>query len=825
MLDVKVGMIRRFIFIIALNFGAFWGSPARSADTAGAALPAGLSGFATRFSNGAFFVSDEKKNRHTYVSVAGEQTVLFEGTVDTTWDNMAFNHSKMHQSAFTFFAESPKLVFIESGPKMFLITEGGKIVQFVDDMSGLKHSKSASGKSVWKIQTPDSLLIANHEFRLLQFEYEGRDFGPSFLLRSDGRFLKLGDLPKDASLEEKGGTIVISNGGPRINPYTFSVQKSRVDPRSRKVVVLTDKNESIDARSLVYQSFRPLHESIFLEPTPSVDEEDLEKIRRALAKKQVGSAMITGEAGEGKSTLLKAFVKNVAQGLYPEISATTEFILVDSTSMGQGTRYTGAYQSKLKALLDYARDAHVILVLDEAHSLKGSGTHENDPSDFFEQLKPHLADGSIRIIGTTTTDFYQEWFASDPALARRLPEVKKKPTDPRRVPEFLGDWADLMGYPRLAEKVRRHIAHIADEFDSAGSLLSKAIRLQEEIFLELTFKELPIDVVDEAFVNSVSAQLYSVDKAQLVLKNVEEKFSRLQRQLEKISGYDEFKAKLFSSTLRFLTRTGDLSKPNGRYFLTGPKGTGKTFFARTFAEGMEYPFERIDLSQYQTPYDVKDLLDKIAAALAKNPFTVFLIDEIEKSPRRIQNALLSVLDSDHIKARGALGGRSRTGLPVRFKTNNATFFLASNAGREFILQSVAQGGGAGNPMDMALLREKMIEGGVSEFLIDRCTVVPVFPARDESEFKRALGLNFATIVQRLAVQTAREIKIKEGAEDRLTTKIARIFFRPGASYREALEHLDEEVGNAAARAVLREMRLKTEESASSHCEALLLDFE
>jgi hypothetical protein len=142
--------------------------------------------------------------------------------------------------------------------------------------------------------------------------------------------------------------------------------------------------EEVMSSKLVFDGFDPL---------------EFDNIRRALIKKQVGNAIVTGNAGDGKTELVRAFVKKVKTGIFPEIPSDTEFLNLSTLELGVGSKWSGVFDTKLKALVDYCSKHNVILVADEIHALRGAGTYEGRSSDVFDFLKPYLADGRIKIIG------------------------------------------------------------------------------------------------------------------------------------------------------------------------------------------------------------------------------------------------------------------------------------------------------------------------------------------------------------------------------------------------------------------------------------------
>lgn len=567
----------------------------------------------------------------------------------------------------------------------------------------------------------------------------------------------------------------------------------------RKPILVPSENggKPVDARDVVARFFRDLSAEVSTATglfTDEQDPNDLDWLRRHLAKKQAGGAMVTGESGAGKTELIKAFVRKVIEGKFPEIPVTTEFILVDRSMLGAGTRYTGMFESRVNALIQYAKQPGVVLVLDEAHSLRGAGTHESNPNDLFEMLKPHLADGSIKAIGTTTDEEYAAHFSPDEALARRLPVLKKKPIPPEKLPRAINSWATKRGYTPLSEKILAEVLRISREFDPIGTDLVKAIRLTEDVLVDLIINSIESSACTIEHVHAAAHRLYEVNLAEFNPKYRQELIRNLKAILEaRIAGLSQVKELLYNLTLRSTTGVHDKAKPRGRLAFIGPKGLAKTYVAEEYAKAMGVPFVRINMSTYATGEETNNLLRELGMAIRKHPFSVILFDEVEKASPYVQNVLLSVMDSDSMTMTETIPGTSHRRF-TKLRTTTATMLFASNAGQDFLL-------GKGGELPETEFKKAVVGGGFSEFLLDRMhRVIPFFPPNNINEFTMVIEMKLKEMLKKNSQQTDREILLADDEKINIIYHIAKKHFRKnGVSFRPALEDLDELIGNEIAR--------------------------
>lgn len=523
--------------------------------------------------------------------------------------------------------------------------------------------------------------------------------------------------------------------------------------------------------------------------------DELYNIRLNLGKSEVSSVMITGDAGSGKTELVKSFVREVQAGKYPEIPVDTPFIMVESLGMSSDTKWAGEFDSKLKDLVDYATENRAILILDEAHTLRGSGTHSNSSVDFFQKIKSQLTDGSLRIIGTTTSDEYQAYFAGDPALARRLPEVKKEPIPAEKLVGALKQWSKRSGKKPLSDGIYEELIRIARDYDSVGTDISRSARLLDTLYSAAQIAGKKPEKLDSKFLKETAGRVYGVDPSHFDPEKRAEKLAALKASLDsKVVGLDEPKKKIVMDATTAMAGTDDKNRPQARRLFAGPKGLAKTYLAETYAKSLGLPHLTINLSEYSSGKSPEDLLRAVGAQLRKNAFSVIIFDEIEKASPGVQNALLQFMNSGEITTAELLDGTDQTKKTyVKVKTANATALFTTNAGQEYVL--------AHPKVDPVELRAAMVRDGLSEFLVDRMRGVSAFhPPKTPAEFKEVLKLK---LQEKLREQEKRHlVKIEFPDQEKLLKELTTRHFKPGSSYRSALDQLDEAVSFALAQGLL-----------------------
>ena len=390
--------------------------------------------------------------------------------------------------------------------------------------------------------------------------------------------------------------------------------------------------------------------------------DEIERTIQVLCRRRKNNPLFVGEAGVGKTALAEGLAKKIVEGEVPQILADYTIYALDLGALLAGTKYRGDFEKRLKAVLaQLKRQEHAILFIDEIHTIIGAGAASGGAMDASNLVKPVLASGDLKCIGSTTYQEYRGIFEKDRALARRFQKIDvPEPTVEECVQILEG----------LKSRFEEH-----HEVRYTHQALRTAAELSERYINDRHLPDKAIDVIDEAGANQ-RMQVPSKRKKTIGVKDIEaivakiarippktvssddmEVLRNLDRDLKLvIYGQDEAVNSL-SDAIK-LSRSG-LSieqKPIGSFLFAGPTGVGKTEVTRQLARIMGIELIRFDMSEYMERHTVSRLIGAppgyvgfdqgglLTEEIAKHPHAVLLLDEIEKAHPDVFNLLLQVMD-------------------------------------------------------------------------------------------------------------------------------------------------------------------------------------
>ena len=389
---------------------------------------------------------------------------------------------------------------------------------------------------------------------------------------------------------------------------------------------------------------------------------ELERVIQILCRRRKNNPLLVGEAGVGKTAIAEGLARRVVEGEVPEILKDATVYALDMGALLAGTKYRGDFEQRLKAVLKQLTDnPDAVLFIDEIHTLIGAGAASGGTLDASNLLKPALSSGQLKCIGATTYTEYRGVFEKDHALSRRFQKVDvNEPTVAETV-------AILKGLKSHFE------AHHGVKYQPAA--LSAAAELSARFINDRHLPDKAIDVIDEAGaaqkilpkskqkrvigkheieaiiakITRVPAQTVSVDDRS-ALKN-------LARDLKAVVFGQDAAIDALTSAIRMArSGLGNPVKPIGSFLFSGPTGVGKTEVAKQLAYVMGVELLRFDMSEYMERHAVSRLIGAppgyvgfdqgglLTEAITKNPYSVLLLDEIEKAHPDIFNILLQVMD-------------------------------------------------------------------------------------------------------------------------------------------------------------------------------------
>lgn len=391
-------------------------------------------------------------------------------------------------------------------------------------------------------------------------------------------------------------------------------------------------------------------------------EHELERVIQVLCRRRKNNPLLVGESGVGKTAIAEGLAKRIVDGQVPDVVQDGTVYSLDLGALLAGTKYRGDFEKRFKLLLaELKKDKGAILFIDEIHTIIGAGAASGGVMDASNLLKPLLASGEIKCMGSTTYQEYRGIFDKDRALSRRFQKIDVvEPTVEETYQILKGlksrfeDHYDL----RYTDKALRSAAELAAKYINDRFMPDKAIDVIDEA--GAAQKLLPPSKrkksIGPADVELVVAKIARIPSAQ-VSSSDKEALRDLDRKLKMVVfGQDEAIDQM-SAAIK-LSRAGLKAgeKPIGSFLFAGPTGVGKTEVCRQLAKIMGVELLRYDMSEYMERHTVSRLIGAppgyigfdqgglLTEAVTKHPHSVVLLDEIEKAHPEVFNLLLQVMD-------------------------------------------------------------------------------------------------------------------------------------------------------------------------------------
>jgi len=455
----------------------------------------------------------------------------------------------------------------------------------------------------------------------------------------------------------------ISHGVP---VYPDMAQAHQKDKRTQEIKPVREKKEEESEGSKILKAFTTelTAKAQAGEIDPLIGREDiLERTIQVLCRRLKNNPVHVGEPGVGKTAITEGLAQRIAEGKVPGRLKGLKIYSMDMGALLAGTRFRGDFEERLKRVIgELQKQEKVILFIDEIHNIVGAGAVSGGSMDASNILKPALATGKLRCIGSTTYDEYRKYFEKDGALSRRFQKIE--------VPEptIEETFQILQGIKKRYEEYH-HVSY-------SEEALRAAVELSHKYIYDRKLPDKAIDVIDEAgAITNITIDDPAMEKTidQHNIEAVVAKIARIPEKSVSSSELDrlrdletELKQKIFGqdSAVELVveairrSRAGfrEPQKPVASMLFVGPTGVGKTELARQLAETMGVPLLRYDMSEYQEKHTVAKFVGAppgyvgyeegglLTEAIRKNPHAVLLLDEIEKAHTDIFNTLLQVMD-------------------------------------------------------------------------------------------------------------------------------------------------------------------------------------
>ena len=416
--------------------------------------------------------------------------------------------------------------------------------------------------------------------------------------------------------------------------------------------------------------------------------DEIERTIQVLCRRRKNNPLYVGEAGVGKTALAEGLAKRIVEGQVPDVLAPCTIYALDLGALVAGTKYRGDFEKRLKGVLaQLKKEPNAILFIDEIHTIIGAGSASGGTMDASNLIKPVLASGELRCIGSTTFQEFRAIFEKDRALARRFQKIDVvEPTVAESIEILRGlktrfEEHHQVEYTAEALKaaVDLSVRHIGDRLlpDKAIDVIDEAGARQR--LMPEAERKLVVDVPEIEYIVAKMARI----PAKHVSASDRDVLRNLDRNLKMVVFGQDRAIDTLSSAIK-MARSGlaNPNKPIGCFLVAGPTGVGKTEVTRQLAMQLGIELIRFDMSEYMEAHSVSRLIGAppgyvgfdqgglLTEQIVKHPHCVLLLDEIEKAHPDVFNILLQVMD------RGAL--TDTNGREANFK--NAILVMTTNAG-------------------------------------------------------------------------------------------------------------------------------------------------
>ncbi|MBC7281331.1 ATP-dependent Clp protease ATP-binding subunit ClpA [Hoeflea sp.] len=416
--------------------------------------------------------------------------------------------------------------------------------------------------------------------------------------------------------------------------------------------------------------------------------EEVNRTIQILCRRSKNNPLYVGDPGVGKTAIAEGLAKRIVEGDVPDVLADAVIYSLDMGSLLAGTRYRGDFEERLKQVVKELEDLPgAVLFIDEIHTVIGAGATSGGAMDASNLLKPALSSGAIRCIGSTTYKEYRQFFEKDRALVRRFQKIDvAEPTIPDAI------------------EILKGLKPYFEEYHKVGytdEAIKAAVELSARYITDRKLPDKAIDVIDE----SGAAQMLLPEKerkkiltdveiektiatmaripAKTVSKDDETVLANLDKELRSVVYGQDTAIDALTAAIR-LARAGlrEPDKPIGSYLFSGPTGVGKTEVAKQLAASLGVELLRFDMSEYMERHTVSRLIGAppgyvgfdqgglLTDGVDQHPYSVLLLDEIEKAHPDLFNILLQVMDHGSLT--------DHNGKKIDFR--NVILIMTTNAG-------------------------------------------------------------------------------------------------------------------------------------------------
>ena len=422
-----------------------------------------------------------------------------------------------------------------------------------------------------------------------------------------------------------------------------------------------------------------------IDPLIGRDEEVLRLIQ-ILCRRRKNNPLLVGDPGVGKTAIVEGLAYRIMHETVPSVIKLSQIYSLDMGSLLAGTRYRGDFEERIKAVLkEIEKIDNSILFIDEIHTVIGAGATSGGAMDASNLLKPYLQNERMRCVGSTTYKEFRQFFDKDRALSRRFQKIDvDEPSNDDTIKILKGlksRFEDFHGLKYSDEAIDCAV-ELSSRYMSDKKLPDKAIDVIDETGAAMKLKSSKKKIIEEKEIEETIARMAKIPSRN-VTRDDTKKLKDLDKSLKRMVFGQDKAIEEIATSIR-LSRAGlrDNQKPIGSYLFAGPTGVGKTELARQLSSILGVELLRFDMTEYMERHTVSRLIGAppgyvgfdqgglLTDGVDKNPYSVILLDEIEKAHPDIFNILLQIMDYGTLT--------DQNGRKVDFR--NTILILTTNAG-------------------------------------------------------------------------------------------------------------------------------------------------
>lgn len=605
---------------------------------------------------------------------------------------------------------------------------------------------------------------------------------------------KTAEYLRDMGIVEEDILDCIKNSAPKRVTSTGSRQQNKTEHLDKFSVDLTKKAKAK-----------------LLDPV-LCRERELMRLIQILGRRSKNNPILIGEPGVGKTAIVEGLAQMIVDNKVPNFLKNARIVSLDIGLMIAGTKWRGQFEERLKLVLkDISSDDNIITFIDEIHTIIGAGSAEGS-SDMSNIIKPHLSRGELRCIGATTAKEYKRFFEKDGALERRFQQIKVDPLtvdDTITILKAVSPRYETFHNINIADGVLEKVARLSNRYVHDRHLPDKAIDVLDESCVRVSTNstattKTSVGNLNEKFKKcsdykeekKLREQLRNVNNKTSILtqdvvldviysmtgvpihelnENLSSKIKKMDIYLnKKIIGQEKAIKTLSRSVKKSMIGISDPNRPMGSFIFLGPSGVGKTELGKCLSEalfGNSDSIVQLDMTEYNEKFSSSRMVGsppgyigydeggQLTEKIRKNPYSVILVDEIEKAHPEVMNMFLQILEEGHLT-----DGQGRK---VDFK--NTIIIMTSNVGTDAFTGMGSLGfvhnGGQNIKIEQNVLDELSRRFPV-EF-INRIDNIIVFNSLDKDAIRDIINLQIDKLNKRLESRNIK-ISLEPSAIDWLT---------------------------------------------------------